>query len=177
MTTITCWLVPQADRLIERLAVSDIVGVHMVVITRYNGKLNSEELGLKGYLHSIVKEEFELKPRDIAEYYKTCGINVNDAEIGRLYALTEGWISALYLFMLEYIATGSYSPETNLYSLVEKTVYEPLASEKKDFLLTLSLFDNFYPRTGRIPLGRRKCRRAAGRNHKPKCVCELQSSQ
>ena len=131
------------DHLLERLARSGIPGLHLVVITRYSGELNGEELALKGYLHPVVKETFELTPRDIAEYYKACGIHVNDAEIERLYALTEGWISALYLLMLEFIATGSYSPETNLYKLVEKTIYEPLAAEKKDFLLMLSIFDSF----------------------------------
>ena len=133
----------EIDRLIERLAMCGIAGLHIVVITRYSGEMGVEELALKGYLQLVGKETLELTSSDIAEYYKTCGINLHHDEIERLHALTEGWISALYLFMLEFIATGSYSPETNIYTLIAKTVYEPLTAEKKEFLLILSIFDSF----------------------------------
>lgn len=133
----------EIDHLIERLAMFGIPGLHIIIITRYSGGLNVEELALKGYMHHIPKETFELTPLEIAEYYKTCGIRTSSDEIERLHALTEGWISALYLLLLEFIKTGSYSPETNIYKLIERTVYEPLTAETKDFLLTLSIFDSF----------------------------------
>jgi len=133
----------EIDRLIERVAMYGIPGLHIVLITRCSGRLNVDELALKGYLHPITKETFELTPPEIAEYYKTCGISLSAGETERLYALTEGWISALYLFLLEFVAEGSYSLENNIYKLIGKAVYEPLAAETKEFLLTLSIFDSF----------------------------------
>jgi len=134
---------PQIDHLIEQVDMYGIPGLHIVLITRYSGWLNIEELALKGYLHHISKETFELTPTEIAEYYKTCGISLDNDETERLHALTEGWISALYLFLLEFVANGSYSPENNIYKLIEKAVYEPLSDETKEFLLNLSIFNSF----------------------------------
>ena len=133
----------EIDQLIERMVLHGIPGLHIVLITRYSEQLNVEELALKGYLHLIAKETLELTPPEITEYYKACGISLKGEETERLHELTEGWISALYLFMLELISRGSYTPENNIYKLIEKTVYRPLAAETKEFLLTLSLFDSF----------------------------------
>lgn len=133
----------EIDRLIERVAMYNIPGLHIVLITRYIGQFNVDELSLKGYLHPIAKEIFELTSQEIAEYYKTCGISLGNDETERLHALTEGWISALYLFLLEFVAKGSYSPENNIYQLIEKSVYTPLSEETKEFLLTLSIFNSF----------------------------------
>ncbi|MBP1764201.1 MAG: ATP-dependent transcriptional regulator, partial [Firmicutes bacterium] len=134
---------PEIDRLVERMAMYGIPGLHIVLITRYSGRLNVEELALKGYLHIIAKETLELTPPEIVEYYKACGISLEAEETERLHALTEGWISALYLFMVELHSHGSYTPENNIYKLIKKTVYGPLAAETKEFLLTLSIFDSF----------------------------------
>ncbi|HWR28995.1 MAG TPA: LuxR C-terminal-related transcriptional regulator [Negativicutes bacterium] len=133
----------EINSLVERVAMNGIPGLHIVLITRYIGQLNVEELALKGYLHLIAKETLELTPQEIAEYYRVCGISLDEEEIQRLHALTEGWISALYLFMLELRSHGSYTPEANIYKLIEKTVYDPFAAETKEFLLTMSLFDSF----------------------------------
>lgn len=134
---------PEADRFVAFLAQRAIPGLHVVLITRFSWLQNLEELKLKGYLHHITKEYFELAPREIAEYYRACGVSLKAGEADKLYALTEGWISALYLFMLEFIAKGSYTPENNIYKLVEKSIYEPLSAEIKEFLLTMCIFDSF----------------------------------
>jgi hypothetical protein len=61
----------------------------------------------------------------------------------RLYSVTEGWISALYLFMLELIAQGSFTPAKNIYGIFERAVYMPLAEEIKEFILSWCIFDSF----------------------------------
>lgn len=133
----------EVNRLFEFLAINEIINLRIVLIARFTGLQNREELALKGYLHCITKETFEFAPKEIAEYYKTCGISLKDFEADKLYLLTEGWISALYLFMMEYIAEGGYTPEKNIYKLLEKAIYMPLSEEIKDFLLMMCLFDSF----------------------------------
>jgi LuxR family maltose regulon positive regulatory protein len=54
--------------------------LHIVLITRIAKFQRLEELVLKGYLHNITKEVFELMPKEIMAYYKTCGINLNYRE-------------------------------------------------------------------------------------------------
>ena len=82
-------------------------------------------------------------PKEITAYYKTCGITLRDDLAKQLYSDTEGWISALYLFMLEYASQGSYTPEVSIYKLIEKSVYLPLREKIKQFVVTMCIFDNF----------------------------------
>ncbi len=92
---------------IEFLIGKKIHNLHVVLTARFVKFQRLEELNLKGYLYHITKETFEFMPKEIKAYYKTCGITISDREEQRLYSDTEGWISALYLLMLEYVANGS----------------------------------------------------------------------
>ena len=136
---------PAIDRFIEVVATSDIPGLHIILIARYVGLPAMVELALKNILHSITKESFELAPQEITAYYQACGIGLSGEDAERLYALTEGWISALYLNLLDFVAEGGFSQPTNIYRLLEKSVYAPLSGETKELLLCLSVFDGFTP--------------------------------
>jgi LuxR family transcriptional regulator, maltose regulon positive regulatory protein len=134
------------------LVKNEIADLHIVIITRLVSLESLDELKLKGYAHHITKETLELTPDEIAKYYKLCGISLKANQINKLYEYTEGWISALYLLMLNFIKEGSFVQEPsglqaplipNIYNLVEKAVYAPLSGELKDFLLTVCIFDNF----------------------------------
>jgi LuxR family maltose regulon positive regulatory protein len=131
------------DNFIVFLGENKIKNLHLVLTLRFARFQKLEELKLKGYLHHITKENFELGPMEIMGYYKNCGINLNNSEANQLYSHTEGWISALYLFMLEYVDKGSYTPEGSIYKLLEKAVYISLSDEIKEFLLTMCVFDGF----------------------------------
>ncbi|MHB1404444.1 MAG: helix-turn-helix transcriptional regulator [Desulfitobacteriaceae bacterium] len=94
---------------IELLVENEIENLHIVLTMRFSKIQRLEELTLKGYLHHITQKNLELIPKEIAEYYKVCGITLKDKEADKLYFITEGWISALYMLMLEYLAEGSYT--------------------------------------------------------------------
>lgn len=135
--------IPGVNSFIEFLAENKINNLHMVLTARIAKFQRLEELALKGYLNHITKETFELMPKEIKAYYRACGITLGDSEAQQLYADTEGWISALHLIMLEYVAGGSYTPAQSIYKLIEKAVYIPLPEEIKEFLVTLCIFDSF----------------------------------
>lgn len=128
---------------IELLVEKEIDNLHIVLTARFTKFLRLEELVLKGYLHHITKETFELIPKEIMGYYKTCGITISESEAQQLYSDTEGWISALYLLMLEYVSQGSYSSVESIYKLLEKTVYITLSDVIKEFVITMCIFDSF----------------------------------
>lgn len=128
---------------IELLAENEITNLHIVLTARFTELPNLEELKLKGYLQHVIQEAFELLPQEIAGYYRECGINLKASEAEELYSFTEGWISALYLMMLNYIAEGSYTRTENIFKLIEIAIYVPFSEEIKDFLLTMCIFDSF----------------------------------
>jgi LuxR family maltose regulon positive regulatory protein len=134
---------PVVNRLIEFLTTNKISNLHLVLITRFIDLTSLEELKLKGYLHHIAKETFEFTPKEISAYFKLCGIHLSKLDADKLYSLTEGWISALYLLMLGFIAEGGFANLVDIYKLVEKSIYIPFPEEIKNFLLTLSIFTSF----------------------------------
>ena len=69
------------------------------------------------------------------KYYKLCGINLNTLNIDDVYKKSEGWISAIYLIMLNYIEYNTIEISEDIYELVEKLVYEPFEDKFKDFYL------------------------------------------
>ena len=128
---------------IEYLVRNEIPDLSIVLTVRYISFQNLNELKLKGYLKHITKQTFEFDVKEIAAYYKVCGISLKAGEVDKLYSITEGWISALYLMMLNFIDEGSFSNTSNIYKLVENTLYMPFTDEIKEFLQTICLFDNF----------------------------------
>ncbi len=119
---------------IEYFLWKEITNINIVLTARFTRFSNLEELKLKGYLHHITKEMLEFSSEDIVNYYKLCGINIKGNEGNRLYTYTEGWVSALYLLMLNFDEKGKFSTATNITKLIENAVYIKFSDEIKEFL-------------------------------------------
>jgi LuxR family maltose regulon positive regulatory protein len=127
----------------EFLLWKELNNIHIVLTARFIRFSNLEELKLKGYLHHITKEILEFGTEDIINYYKLCGISIKEDEGNKLYAYTEGWVSALYLLMLNYNEKGKFSTAANITRLIETAVYEKFSDEIKEFLLNICFIDTF----------------------------------
>jgi LuxR family maltose regulon positive regulatory protein len=149
------------NRFIREITMAEIPNLHLVVIARYMDFDTMDELRLKGFLHHVTKKTFEFDKKDIRQYFRLCGISLSEDDEERLYVYTEGWISALYLVMLSYSETGVISLTTDIYKLVEKTVYSPFSDEIKNFLLTMSLLGSFTPEQAIFMTGDRKAEKLA----------------
>lgn len=134
---------PEVNAFMEYLLWNELPELHLVLTARYTRLANLDELILKGYVYHIQKDAMEFTPEEIKAYYRLCGISLQDHEVKSLHAYTEGWISALYLLMLNYKAEGVLTAASNLTRLIEKTVYLPFSQEIKDFLLGICFFDSF----------------------------------
>lgn len=133
----------QSDEFIKYLIEQEIPNLKIVLIVRFINFQALEELKLKGYIKHISKETFEFNVKEIKTYYRICGINLKDAQADKLYELTEGWISAIYLLLLNYLEDGSFTSTANIYKLLENTLYSSFSQEVKEFLQAICLFDYF----------------------------------
>ena len=133
----------ETNSFIEYLVMSEMIDIHIVLTTRYIYFPRLEELMLKGYLYHIKQESFELMPKDIICYYKQCGKSINAKDAGELYSLTEGWISALYLLMLNFGSKGSSLHIADIHTLIDKVVYSPLPEKSKALLINMCIFNSF----------------------------------
>ena len=101
------------------------------------------DMVLKKQINHISKTDFTLNKDEIDEYYKLCGIKLNNSEINLLFEYTEGWISALYLQMLSYVSNNNFEPSLDVDMLINKAIYNHLNRKEKDFLISICVFDSF----------------------------------
>ena len=134
---------PEVDWLLESLIKTEIPNLHLVIMSRVIFGENANELALKGYCNLIGKQHFELTKPEIIEYYKNCGVQLKPKEADELLAYTEGWISALYLCLLNYLQQGKIEKPASLQQLLDKVVYQQCSDNAKELLLLLSIFDSF----------------------------------
>lgn len=131
------------DQFIERLIKRTLPNLNIIIISRSMFSENTTELFLKGFCQVIGKSSFEFNQVEIIEYYKLCGIRLTPDEAAELYAYTEGWVSALYLSLLNFAREGRVERQASLAELIERTVYRQCPAEVKEFLLTICIFDGF----------------------------------
>ena len=133
----------EANSFFDFLVQNEVGNLHIIITARYAGFLNIDELILKGYLLHITKAVFEFSVKDIKNYYKICGIGLTDSDGERLFALTEGWISALYLFMMNYDAAGNYLQTTDIHTLIDHGVFKSLDGSSQELLINMCVFNAF----------------------------------
>ncbi|NTV89572.1 MAG: helix-turn-helix transcriptional regulator, partial [Clostridiales bacterium] len=133
----------EADKFISIFLRSLPQKLHLIIITRNAFLENEPDLKMKRLINNIRMEDLMFSHEDIAEYYRLCGIRINDREKELLYARSEGWVSALYLIMLDYTDKGVFTTNSDIPTLVRQVVYLPLSPEMKDFLNHICVFDAF----------------------------------
>jgi len=131
------------DEFIERLVKMSSPNLHIIIVSRESFGENTTEMALKGICQVIGKSSFEFTQTEIVSYYKQCGIRLKAQEAVDLYAYTEGWVSALYLSLLNFVREGRIERQASLAELIEKTVYRRCPAVVKEFLLTICIFDCF----------------------------------
>lgn len=132
------------DYFFERLVRADIPGLHILLLSRSAFGENTAELVMKGHCLLLDKQDFVLTAGEIAEYCKLRGVRLKSGEAAFLHSSTEGWISAVYLCVLDYRRTGRLEQQlASLYELLDKVVYQPCSAEMKDFLTAMCIFDSF----------------------------------
>ncbi len=133
----------ETNAFISYLIKNEILNFNLVLITRYVDLKELEELQLKGQLLYLHKDNFEFSCEDIKKYYRLCGISLKDENVKMLHRMTEGWVSALYLIMLNYQQSKKLDTSRNIGKLIENAVYRFLPEEVKNLLLSLCLFEVF----------------------------------
>lgn len=108
------------------------------------------ELAIRKKINHLGKSDFELDKSEIIEYYKHCGIKLEEEEADFLYKYTEGWMSALYLQILNYVKTNSFEHTVSIDNLVSKAIWDNLSRKEQDFLISMSVFFDFTVRQAAV---------------------------
>jgi len=129
------FIISIAEKLLKNL--------HIVILTQNYSLENILDMILKKQLNHITKSYFELDVSEIQKYYMLCGISLNENESINLYKYCGGWISVLYLQMLDYIENKRFQSTDNIHFLVEKIMNNKFSEKAKINFLKLCFCEDF----------------------------------
>ncbi len=122
----------------------------LVSLTKELSNKEEWDINLLGKLNIIGKKDLALTKSEVNEYYKQCGIKLDDEELNFLYDHSEGWLSALYLQLINYENTKTFEHSADGDILVSKAIWDKLDSNEQDFLISMSVFPEFTARQAAV---------------------------
>lgn len=129
------------DKLLLALAKADLPNWHFVLLTQRPPDFTLDELVLKGECLYLQPQDFAFEVNDIIVYYRKNGIVLERRAAENLLTATEGWVSALYLYLRQY--HNGQSPQTGeeLLRLVQAVAYNSCSEAEKTLLTELSILN------------------------------------
>lgn len=101
------------------------------------------DITLKNKVNYIDSSNFALSKEEIIAYCRNCGVRLEEEEADFLYRYTEGWISAVYLQVVNYAETGKFFINASIDKLIEKALWDKLSNTGKEFLTSIGIFQSF----------------------------------
>lgn len=111
--------------------------VHCVCIMSH--PIMMSEIHLSNRIHSITKDDLELKEKDILRLYQLNGIKISYQSARLLYEYSGGWPGAVMLGIREYFYQRKLVPGAGVDELLEKDFIHTYNQEQEEALF--SLFD------------------------------------
>lgn len=130
-------------KLIVKLSYEDIPDFHIVVISRFFPDIPYEEMMIKRYCNIINQQPFILSRDEVEEICVKSGLDFTESEMDNILKYTDGWISALYLVLIEYRQKKQLKLSASIIHLVKTAILDNLPARIKIFLTKMSLFDDF----------------------------------
>ena len=115
----------------------------IVLITKKLTSNDEFDIITKRQVNIISKADFMLDRKEIEEYFKLCGVKLEEKEIDLLMKYTDGWMNALYIQLQNYAENGSFEYCVGLNNLIYKNIWKRLTVHEQEFLVGMSLFDYF----------------------------------
>lgn len=100
-----------------------------------------------GKINRITSDDLRLRREDVPDYLKLFGIESDSVEnkdaLKGLYEKSEGWISMIYVSVLNYLRTGKSDSCADMEHLVNRVVYESCSKNTQHFLSFLLEIQDF----------------------------------
>ena len=118
--------------------------VHIVLLSRNQIFTAEERMRLGNSLCELGADALRLDRQELAVYARRCQLMVSAAKLGVLATLSEGWISMVYLNFKAYAQNGRWlSSSSDIYTLIDQVLLEPLPERQREFLILIGMTDEF----------------------------------
>lgn len=147
--------------------------IHVVLISRFPIFGTRERLLLSGRVNEIEERDLRFDAQDIGSYFAQCGYPISAQEISHLSRISEGWAAALYLNLVSYADTGSFSELGDIHAMMGALLLEPLPPDEKELLTAMSMMLVFSAPPGAVDQRAHRRRDAAAAAGPGKCLHHL----
>jgi len=118
--------------------------VHMILLSRNQIFSEEERMRLGNLLCEIGMEDLRLTEQEVVLYARRCRLEALDDKLKTLAELSEGWISMIYLNFKSYAQNGRWlSSSSDIFTLIDQVLLEPLPQRQKEFLILIGMTDEF----------------------------------
>lgn len=130
-------------KLLMRLALEELDGLHILLITRDTGNIDFVELLAKGLCFLVSREHLKFTGPEARAYCRTMLEDITDEDLEKIRQFTDGWISFIYIALLGLESGIPVGLSTTMEEMVEKALFAPYDKDIQDFLLRLSVMETF----------------------------------
>lgn len=130
-------------QLIEGLVYAKIPNLHIILISRTYLDIPFDEMQLKGYCYILEKEDLTLSKKQVKEFFETNEISLSEEEVNYIYKRSEGWLTAVYLMIINYNMERTIEDTKEIVRLMKTSIYDKLNNQVKELLMNVVLCDNF----------------------------------
>ncbi|MGI6508376.1 MAG: LuxR C-terminal-related transcriptional regulator [Saccharofermentanales bacterium] len=118
--------------------------IHIVLLSRNQIFNEEEKMRLGNMLGEISAYDLRLNTKELYEYAERCDVKASARELDELATLSEGWISIVYLNFKSYEKNRKWlSSTTDIFSLINEVLLEPLSEKEREFLILIGISNEF----------------------------------
>ncbi|HHW93558.1 MAG TPA: hypothetical protein GX734_03590 [Clostridiaceae bacterium] len=118
--------------------------IHIVLLSRNQIFNEEEKMRLGHQLYEIAVYDLSLNKQELYDYAEHCDVRASAEELDELSILSEGWFSIVYLNFKSYARNGKWlSSSTDIFSLINEVLLEPLSEEEREFLILIGICNEF----------------------------------
>jgi len=129
--------------LIKAVALAEIPDLHIVILSRNKPRGNYLELEIKQKCIVLSQDEIGFTFEETVEFFEINQFKLTDKEKIELYDYTDGWPSATYVALLQYVNKNTFHNIPMASELIKTAVYDNLDETTKQILLKLSIVNKF----------------------------------
>ena len=127
-----------------RMAGRILENVHLIVASRNHFISDDWIVRLGGRLHRIEIDDLRLNAGELSAYIRRCGTSLTASQLEQLLKSSEGWFAAVYLNLCSFSKSGELPGKTSdIYQMFSASMLNPLPEDRKEFLSTMGLADEF----------------------------------
>jgi len=157
---------PRLNMLILQLAQEELDGLHILLVTRDTSSIDFVELLSKGLCCILSRQHLKFTEPEIQEYCRMMVDGITDTDLSKICEYTDGWISLVYILLLGLESGVPVGMSTIIEEMVEKSLFTPYDRQMQDFLLKLSVMEEFTAEQSEYVTGNENARQLLKKLHR-----------